>query len=81
MIRITEKELIIQDTPVKAYLPTNGSGGIDLYVGGRIVAHIQGKVSGIVLVNKDTRFGILVELPNNHSFNCIYADRIIRGER
>jgi len=80
MIKLIEKELIIQDTPVKAYLPTNGSGGIDLYVGGRIVAHIQGKVSGIVLVNKDTRWGILISLPYNSSFNCIYADMICRGD-
>jgi len=80
MITLIEKELTIRDTIVTAYLPTNGSGGIDLYSGEHIIAHIQGKVSGIVLVNGDTRWGILIDLPNNSSFNCIYADMIIRGE-
>lgn len=80
MIKITKESLIIQkDMPVKAYLPSNGSGGIDLYAGEHIVAHIQGKVNGIVLVNGDTRWGILIGLPNNHSFNCIYADMICKG--
>jgi hypothetical protein len=80
MIELTERKLVIQDTPVKAYLPTNGSGGIDLYAGEHIVAHIQGKVSGIVLVNRDTRWGILIDLPNNPSFNCVYADMICKGD-
>jgi len=80
MIKITRESLIIRkDMPVTAYLPTNGSGGIDLYVDGYIAAHIQGKVNSIVLVNGDTRWGIVIDLPGNPDFNCIYADRICKG--
>ena len=81
MITITENEMTItKDELTTAYLPTNGSGRIELYADNYIVATFKGKVSGICLVNGGTRWGIVIELLNDPSFNCIYADRICRGE-
>ena len=64
-----------------AYFPTKGLGRIELCSDGCIVATFKGRVNSICLVNGGTRWGIVIDLPNDPSFNCIYADRICRGER
>ena len=80
MITITKEAMTItRNGLTTAYLPTTNPGEIRLCTGGYAVAIIQGAVQEIIAINQTSPcWAILIDTPNNPSFNCIYADRIIR---
>jgi len=81
MITITKEATIItQDGLTTAYLPTTNPGEIRL-CNGRVVVILQGTVHEIIAINAPLPCWAILIDTGGSGFNCIYADRIIRGER
>jgi len=82
MMTITKEAMTItRNGLTTAYLPSKNPGEIRLCTGGYAVAIIQGAVQEIIAINETLPCWAILIDTGGSGFNCIYADRIIRGER